>query len=171
VIDGAALSPPSNLTELTPVAIQAGKLLASRLYGGSTKLMSYTTVATTVYTPLEYGCVGLLEDDAYDLYGKDNVEVYHTYFKPLEWTVPHRGDNACYAKVICNKLDKERVVGLHVTGPSAGEMVQGFAVALKCGATKEDFDDTVGIHPTTAETFTTLTVTKSSGESAESTGC
>merc|ERR1719478_879165 len=132
VVDGTALSPPSNLTELTPVAIQADKLLADRLYGGQTKLMNYQTVPTTVYTPLEYGCVGYLEDDAIKAFGEANVEVYHTYFKPLEWTVPHRGDNACYAKLIVNTADSGRVVGLHVCGPNAGEMVQGFAVAIKC---------------------------------------
>ena len=64
-----------------------------------------------------------------------------------------------------------RVVGLHICGPNAGEMTQGFAVALKCGATKADFDRTVGIHPTSVEQFTTLHTTKRSGESAETTGC
>ena len=171
VIDGDALEPPSQLTELTPVAIQAGKLLAMRLYGEQMEQMDYQGVPTTVYTPLEYGCVGLTEEAAEKLYGADNLEVYHSYFKPLEWTVPHRGDNACYAKLLCNKLDKERVVGLHICGPNSGEMTQGFAVALKCGATKADFDRTVGIHPTNVEQFTTLHVTKSSGESAETTGC
>ena len=171
VIDGDALTPPSALTELTPVAIQAGKLLALRLYAGGTEQMDYQGVPTTIYTPLEYGCVGLAEEDAEVKYGKDNLEVYHSYYKPLEWTVPHRGDNACYAKLICNKLDSERVVGLHVCGPNSGEMTQGFAVALKCGATKADFDRTVGIHPTNVEQFTTLNVTKGSGKSAETTGC
>merc|ERR1719399_657869 len=177
VIDGAALTPPSNLTELTPVAIQAGKLLADRLYNGKTETMSYEKVPTTVYTPLEYGCVGYTEEEAEKVFGAGGlkadtgIEVFHTYFKPLEWTVPHRGDNACYAKLICNKADSMRVVGLHVCGPNAGEMTQGFAVALKCGATKADFDRTVGIHPTNVEQFTTMSVTKASGESAETTGC
>lgn len=126
IIDGEALTPPSKLTELTPVAIQAGKLLAARLYGGATGMMDYTNVPTTVYTPIEYGCVGLAEEDAEAVYGAENLEVYHSYFKPLEWTVPHRGDNACYAKLICDINDSERVVGLHVVGPNAGEMTQGF---------------------------------------------
>ena len=177
VIDGDALSPPSALTELTPVAIQAGKLLANRLYAGATEQMDYLGVPTTVYTPLEYGCVGYTEEEAEKVFGPgglkpdSGIEVWHSYFKPLEWTVPHRGDNACYAKLICNKADSMRVVGLHVCGPNAGEMTQGFAVALKCGATKADFDRTVGIHPTCVEQFTTLHVTKASGESAETTGC
>jgi len=171
IIDGDSLSPPSNLTELTPVAIQAGKLLAARLYSGKTLQMDYTNVPTTVYTPLEYGCCGMTEEDAEAKYGSGNLEVYHSYFKPLEWTIPHKGDNACYAKLICHKEDNERVIGLHICGPNAGEMTQGFAVAIKCGATKADFDNTVGIHPTTVEEFTTMSVTKSSGGSAEKAGC
>merc|ERR1719198_428551 len=171
VIDGDALSPPSQLTELTPVAIQAGKLLANRLYAGGTELMDYQMVPTTVYTPLEYGAVGMSEEDAITKYGDEKVEVYHTKFTPLEWTVPHRGDGECYAKLLCLLDDNERVIGLHVAGPNAGEMTQGFAVALKCGATKADFDNTVGIHPTCVETFTTLTVTKRSCESVEAESC
>jgi len=171
IIDGDALSPPSNLTELTPVAIQAGKLLAGRLYGGKTLQMDYTNVPTTVYTPLEYGCCGMTEEDAEGKYGAKDIEVYHSFFKPLEWTIPHKGDNACYVKLICHIPDNERVVGLHICGPAAGEMTQGFAVAMKCGATKADFDNTVGIHPTSVEEFTTLTVTKRSGDNAEKTGC
>jgi len=72
---------------------------------------------------------------------------------------------------VVNKLDGERIIGFHVCGPNAGEITQGFAVAMKMGATKEHFDDTVGIHPTTAEEFTILKITKSSGESAEKAGC
>lgn len=120
------------------------------------------------------------------------MQVYHTYFKPLEWTVSEREDNACYAKLICHKLDRERVVGFHVLGPNAGEVTQGFGAAMKCvlssrfpiavtiahatftvraGATKTTFDLTVGIHPTTAEEFTTLGITKRSGEPAQKQGC
>ena len=160
-------------TELTPVAIKAGQLLVNRLYGGSEKQMDYQMVPTTVYTPLEYGMVGLSEDAAIAEFGEENVEVYHQYFKPLEWRLvyPRRSDFACYAKLICHKQDSERVLGLHVCGPNAGEMTQGFAVAIRMGATKEDFDSTVGIHPTTVETFMTMRVTKRSGESAEATAC
>jgi thioredoxin reductase (NADPH) len=171
VIDGEALNPPSATTELTPVAIQAGKLLADRLYGGKTAKMDYTNVPTTVFTPLEYGAIGLPEEEAIKVYGEDNIEVYHSYFKPLEWTLPHRGDNSCYAKIICNKLDNERVVGFHICGPNAGEVTQGFAVAMKCGATKADFDNTIGIHPTVAEEITLFSVSKSSGDDAQKTGC
>ena len=172
IIDGEALDPPSALTELTPVAIQAGRLLASRLFvDGFEGKMDYGLVPTTVYTPIEYGSCGLAEEDAIAKLGEKNVEVYHSYFKPLEWTVPHRGDNACYAKIICDLTDSERVIGLHVCGPNAGEMTQGFAVAMRCGATKADFDETVGIHPTSAEIFTTMDVTKRSGMSPKCKAC
>jgi len=176
VIDGAP--------ELTPVAIKAGKLLASRLFDDGVKYMDYHTIATTVFTPLEYGSIGYSEEDAMTQFGADNIEVYHTTFEPLEWALKVVDFNntsaankkefdktACGAKLICNKAEDEHVVGLHYLGPNAGEVTQGFAIAMRLGATKEDFDLAVGIHPTTAENFTTMTVTKASGESADAGGC
>jgi len=158
--------------ELTPSAIKAGLLLARRLYGNSKVLMDYNNVPTTVFTPLEYGSCGLSEESAISKYGQNNIEVYHVYYKPLEWTVPGKEDDVCYCKLITNKLDNERIIGFHVLGPNAGEQTQGFAVAIKCGATKEHFDATVGIHPTCAEEFTNLNITKSSGvEPKKKTGC
>ncbi|KAL6055650.1 Thioredoxin reductase 1, cytoplasmic [Balamuthia mandrillaris] len=157
--------------ELTPVAIQAGQLLARRLYAQSKVTMDYRNVPTTVFTPLEYGAIGYSEEAAIAKFGEENIEVYHTYYKPLEWTVSHRDDNACYVKLVCNLADNERVIGFHVLGPNAGEVTQGFAVAIRCGATKNDFDMTVGIHPTVAEEVTTLSVTKRSGEEAQKKGC
>ncbi|XP_068128894.1 thioredoxin reductase 1, cytoplasmic [Hyperolius riggenbachi] len=157
--------------ELTPVAIQAGCLLARRLYGGSNVKCDYVNVPTTVFTPLEYGSCGLSEEKAIAKYGAENVEVYHSYFWPLEWTVPARDNNKCYAKVICHIKDNERVVGFHVLSPNAGEITQGFAVAMKCGLSKEQLDSTIGIHPVCAEIFTTLTVTKRSGGNVLQGGC
>ncbi|XP_023931715.1 thioredoxin reductase 1, cytoplasmic-like [Lingula anatina] len=157
--------------ELTPVAIQAGRLLARRLFGGGKEQCDYTYVATTVFTPLEYGACGFSEEDAIAKYGEENIEVYHSNYRPLEWTVPGREENACYAKLVCLKTENERVIGLHVVGPNAGEMTQGYAVALKCGATKAHFDTTIGIHPTTSEVFTSLSTTKSSGLPVDQAGC
>ncbi|XP_051270659.1 thioredoxin reductase 3 isoform X1 [Dicentrarchus labrax] len=157
--------------ELTPVAIQAGKLLARRLYGGSKLKCDYINVPTTVFTPLEYGACGLSEERATELYGQENIEVYHSLLWPLEFTVPGRDNNRCYSKIICNKLDNDRVIGFHYLGPNAGEVTQGFGVAMKCGATKEQLDNTIGIHPTCAEIFTTLEVTKSSGGDIAQSGC
>ncbi|XP_078298802.1 thioredoxin reductase 3 isoform X2 [Panthera onca] len=157
--------------ELTPVAIQAGKLLARRLFGGSLEKCDYINVPTTVFTPLEYGCCGLSEEKAIEVYKKENLEVYHTFFWPLEWTVAGRDNNTCYAKIICNKFDNYRVIGFHVLGPNAGEVTQGFAAAMKCGLTKQLLDDTIGIHPTCGEVFTTLEITKSSGLDITQKGC
>jgi thioredoxin reductase (NADPH) len=157
--------------ELTPVAIQAGKLLARRMTGQSTKLMDYVNVPTTVFTPLEYGAIGLSEEDAIEKHGEGNIEVYHIGFQPLEWTVAHRPESACYAKLVCLKTENEKVVGLHYLGPNAGEVTQGFGGMIQLGATKENFDNLVGIHPTTAENFTTLDISKSSGADAAASGC
>jgi thioredoxin reductase (NADPH) len=156
--------------ELTPVAIMAGKLLANRLFGGDNTKMDYTKVATTVFTPLEYGAVGLSEEAAIEKFG-DAVEVYHSYFQPLEFTVAHRPENQCYAKVIVNRDEGERILGMHILGPNAGEIIQGYGVAVKMGATKRDLERTVGIHPTVAEEFTVMNITKSSGVDAKKGGC
>ncbi|XP_063165352.1 thioredoxin reductase 1, cytoplasmic-like [Candoia aspera] len=157
--------------ELTPVAIQAGRLLARRLYGGADTKCDYINIPTTVFTPLEYGACGYSEEKATERFGNDNIEVYHSYFWPLEWAVPSRDNNKCYAKIICNIADKERVIGFHVLGPSAGEITQGFAAAMKCGMTKEQLDGTIGIHPVCAEIFTTLSVTKRSDGNILQSGC
>lgn len=158
--------------ELTPVAIQAGKLLVHRLYGGKTQGMDYVNVPTTVFTPLEYGCIGLSEERAEELYGKDNIEVYHGFFTPLEHTVTHSEDE-CYYKLITHLRDNERLLGFHYLGPNAGEVTQGYGLGFKLGATKADLDSLVGIHPTCAEEFTTykVNVTKRSGKEAKKTGC
>lgn len=157
--------------ELTPVAIKAGKLLARRLFAGEHQLCDYNTIPTTVFTPLEYGCIGLTEEDARTKFGTSDIKVYHSNFTPLEWQVPHHAPNACYAKLICVNSLNERVVGFHVLGPNAGEITQGWTVGMKLKATKHDFDNSIGIHPTCAEVFTTLSVTKGSGVSAQAEGC
>jgi len=155
--------------ELTPVAIQAGQLLANRLFGNSKLLMDYVNVPTTVFTPLEYGACGYSEEAAREKFGKDNIEVYHNLFQPLEWVISEK-PGTCYAKLVC-KLDDKQVVGYHVVAPNAGEMTQGFALALRIGVTKDDFDAVVGIHPTNAEIFTMLNITKSSGQELVASGC
>jgi len=157
--------------ELTPVAIQAGKLLCRRLFGGATKIMDYTDVATAVFTPIEYGAVGYSEGDAIKALGKDRVKVYHCSAQPLEWNLNHeRKEDMGYMKVVVDVAEKEKVVGVHILGPNAGEVIQGLSVALKCGATKEHFDDCVGIHPTFAESYTTLTEIKEEGKALPTKG-
>jgi len=159
------------ILELTPVAIKQGQLLAKRLYGDSEIKMDYYAVPTTVFTPLEYGCIGYSEEEALEKFGPENIEVYHSNYWPLEWAVAHKPHDVCYAKLICNKADKERIIGFHIAGPNAGEITQGYAVAIKLRATKKDFDMTVGIHPTCSETFTTMSITKTSGKDIGGAGC
>lgn len=157
--------------ELTPVAIQAGKVLADRIFGGSRMAMDYVNVPTTVFTPVEYGACGLSEEDA-ELQYTDNIVVYHSQFTPLEYTLPHRDEKIkCYMKLVCVKSESERVVGFHYFGPNAGEVTQGYGLSMKLGATKADFETVVGIHPTCAEGFTTMEVTKDSGMAVEDDGC
>jgi len=158
--------------ELTPVAIQAGLSLARRLFGGSSEAMDYQNVCTTVFTPLEYGTVGLSEEDAIEKFETENIEIYHKSFVPLEWSISEkRSHHDGFCKVICDKSDNMRVVGIHYLGPNAGEVMQGFGVAMKKSFTFKDLEDTVGIHPTTAEEIVTLSITKSSGEDAAAGGC
>ncbi|KAL4636054.1 thioredoxin reductase 2, mitochondrial, partial [Arapaima gigas] len=157
--------------ELTPTAIKAGKLLARRLAGVSSELMNYRSVPTTVFTPLEYGCVGLSEEEAERQHGKDTIEVYHAFYKPLEFTVAERDASQCYIKAVCQRSGDGRILGLHFTGPNAGEVVQGFALGLQCGATYSHLLATVGIHPTCAEELTKLHITKRSGLDPTVTGC
>jgi len=157
--------------ELTPSAIMAGKLLAKRLYEGYTMLMDYVNIPTTVFTPVEYGCIGLSEEDALKKFGDNNIEVYHSFFTPLEFYLPDKDIGECYIKLICNKLDNERIVGFHIFGPNAGEITQGYAVAMKMGVTKNDLLNTVGIHPTVSEEVVTVRITKSSGLDPKKTGC
>merc|ERR1712087_197361 len=157
--------------ELTPVAIHAGKALARRLFGGSTLPMDYRNICTTVFTPLEYGTVGYSEDDAIAEFGKENLDVYHKYFVPLEWSIsPSRGEHQGFCKAIVDK-HTNKVLGLHYLGPNAGEVMQGFGTAMKLGCKYKDIIETVGIHPTTAEEITTLSITKESGEDAAAAGC
>lgn len=120
---------------------------------------------------MEYGCVGWSEDDAEKKFGKENVEVYHSYFMPLEYTVPHRPENECFCKIITLKTEGERVLGMHFLGPHAGEVIQGYATGIRFGMTKEQLDMTTGIHPTVAEELIEMKITKASGESPLKTGC
>lgn len=160
------------MLELTPVAIQAGILLARRLYGNKTQTMDYDKIPTTVFTPIEYGACGLSEEQAIEKYGADDLEIYHKELSPLEWQLSEsKPQGIARCKLLCVKSENMLVVGLHILSANAGEVTQGFATAMRKGATFADFCDTVGIHPTVAEDFTTLTITKASGEDAGAAGC
>lgn len=117
--------------ELTPVAILAGRLLARRIFNGASEKMDYDDVATTVFSPLEYGAVGLSEEEAVRRHGADNVEILHAYYKPTEFFVPQKSVRYCYLKAVALREGDQKVLGLHYVGPVAGEVIQGFAAALK----------------------------------------
>lgn len=105
-------------------------------------------------------------------YGDDNVDCYLSDFTPLEWAVVERRMNQrVYAKVVVHKADNDRVLGMHIVSPNAGEIIQGFGTAIRQNIRYQDLLDTVGIHPTLAEEFVLMSVTRSSGGSTAKAGC
>jgi glutathione reductase (NADPH) len=141
--------------QLTPVAIAAGRRLADRLFGGQPeRYLGYDVVPTVVFAHPPIGTVGLSEREARARYPGDNVKVYTSEFVPLYYALSERRPKSAMKLVTVG--EDERIVGCHVIGPGADEMLQGFAVAITMGATKADFDDTIAIHPTSAEEFVTM---------------
>ncbi|KAF4666306.1 hypothetical protein FOL47_004140 [Perkinsus chesapeaki] len=148
--------------ELTPVAIAAGRTLSDRLFGQfqdtSNLYIDYETIPTVVFAHPPIGTCGLTEAQAIQKYGKDNLKIYRSKFVNLYYgifQVEPSDKPKTLVKVICTGPE-ERVVGLHVIGMGADELLQGFAVAMRMGATKADLDRTVAIHPTAAEEIVTL---------------
>lgn len=149
-----ALGDVTGRAALTPVAIAAGRRLADRLFGGKTdSKLDYENIPTVVFSHPVLGTVGLSEEAARAEYG-DAVRVYQSKFVPMVYALSDRKPKAA-VKLVCIG-DDERIVGAHMIGPGSDEMLQGFAVAVKMGARKADFDDTVAIHPTSAEELVTL---------------
>lgn len=142
--------------ELTPVAVKAGRQLSERLFNGKTNAkMDYKLVPTVVFSHPPIGTIGLTTQEAQAQYGEDNVKVYTSSFTAMYTAVTsHR--QPCKMKLVCAGLE-ETVVGLHGIGFAVDEMIQGFGVAMKMGATKADFDSVVAIHPTGSEEFVTMT--------------
>ena len=139
---------------LTPVAIAAGRRLADRLFGGQAgRYLDYDMIPTVIFSHPPIGTVGLSEAEARDIHG-DAVRCYGSGFVPMYHALTEHRRRAEMKLVTVGP--EERIVGLHVIGEGADEMLQGFAVALKMGATKRDFDDTVAIHPTSAEELVTM---------------
>lgn len=140
---------------LTPVAIAAGRRLGDRLFGGKPdRHLDYRNIPTVVFGHPPIGTVGLTERGARDDYGDEEVTVFRSSFIPMYHALT-TAKPRCDMKLV-TVGPKRRVVGVHVVGPGADEMMQGFAVAVRMGATKEDFDDTVAIHPTSAEELVTM---------------
>ena len=141
--------------ELTPVAIAAGRRLADRLFNGQEgRHLDYENIPTVIFSHPPIGTVGLSELQAVEKFGVEKVKIYETRFTPMYYAFSKRQPK-CTMKLIVTGPE-ERIVGCHVIGLGADEMLQGFAVAVRMGATKQDFDDTVAIHPTGAEEMVTM---------------
>jgi glutathione reductase (NADPH) len=137
---------------LTPVALAEGMIVAERLFGRSGRSLDYENIPTAIFSNPNVGSVGLSEAKAHEHHG--DIDVYRTTFGALRHQLTGSGEKVLMKLVVDRKT--ERVLGVHMVGPDAGEIIQGFAVALSCGATKRQFDATIGIHPTIAEEFVTL---------------
>ena len=141
--------------DLTPVAIAAGRRLSERLFNNKpNEHLNYELIPTVIFTHPAIGTIGLSEIDAVEQYGKENIKCYTSSFTSMYSAVTqHR--QKCTMKLVCLG-EEEKVIGLHGIGFGTDEMIQGFAVAIKMGATKADFDNTVAIHPTGSEEFVTM---------------
>ena len=149
-----AIGDVTGRAQLTPVAIAAGRRLGDRLFGGmADRHLPYENIATVVFSHPPIGTVGLTESEARDQHG-EAVKVYQTRFTAMYNVFTERKQKTAMKLVTVGA--QEKVVGCHVIGPGADEMLQGFAVAIRMGATKKDLDDTVAIHPTSAEELVTM---------------
>ena len=147
-----AIGDVTNRLNLTPVATAEGMALAKTLFGGKPTPVDHENVPTTVFANPNLGAVGLTEEKARARYGA--VDIYKTAFRSLKHTMGH-SEEKIFMKLVVDAAS-QRVVGAHMLGPDAGEVIQGIAIAVKLGATKAQFDATIGIHPTAAEEFVTM---------------
>ena len=144
---------------LTPVALAEGQIVARALFSGDARPMDYKNIATAVFCHPNIGTVGITEQEA--VAAGLEVDVYESVFKPLKHTLSGRNERSMIKLIVDRATDK--VVGLHLVAADAGEIVQGLSVAINCGATKADFDRTIGIHPTLAEEFVTMRTKRENG--------
>jgi glutathione reductase (NADPH) len=138
--------------ELTPVALAEGMAFARRQFGAMDQQVDYDFIPTAVFCQPNIGTVGFTEDEARARFG--HIRLFKSTFRPMKHTISGR-DEKTFMKLIVDKAS-DRVVGVHMMGPDAGEIMQGIAIALRAGATKALFDSTIGIHPTAAEEFVTM---------------
>lgn len=157
-VDGIyAVGDNTGRAQLTPVAVAAGRRLCERLFNNKPyEHLDYSNIATVVFSHPVIGTVGLTEQEAINEYGDDQVKVYKSQFTALYQAMTEDYRDPTRMKLVCVGKE-EKVVGIHSIGFGSDELLQGFAVALKMGATKADFDNTIAIHPTSAEEFVTMT--------------
>ncbi len=147
-----ALGDVTDRIQLTPVALAEAMVLVDDLFGKKQKTMSYEYIPTAVFTHPNIGTVGYSEEDAREKFGQ--IRVFRSEFRPLKHTLS--GSSARVFMKLIVDVATDKVVGMHMVGDDAGEIIQGFAVAVKAGVTKAGFDSTIGIHPTAAEEFVTM---------------
>jgi len=147
-----ALGDVIDRVQLTPVALAEGMALVNHLYNEGSADVDYNLIATAVFCQPNIGTVGLSEEQAREQY--DNIDVYVSDFRAMKHTLSG-SDERTLMKMIVDKAS-DKVLGVHMVGPEAGEIIQGIGIALKAGATKAVFDSTIGIHPTAAEEFVTM---------------
>ncbi|MFM2303615.1 MAG: hypothetical protein RLZZ135_1025, partial [Cyanobacteriota bacterium] len=136
--------------QLTPVAINEGRAFADTMFGNKPRTMNYADIPTAIFTTPEAATVGLTEEEAREMHG-DAIKVYRSSFRPMYYVLPNKQEKTLMKLVVDTTTD--RVLGAHMVGEHAAEIIQGVAIAVKMGATKADFDATVGIHPSSAEEF------------------
>ncbi len=149
-----ALGDCTDRINLTPVAINEGRAFADTHFGNKPRQMSYENIPTAIFSNPEAATVGLSEEDACAHYGDDAIKVYRSKFRAMYYVLPNK-ETKTLMKLVVRKAD-DRVLGAHMVGDHASEIIQGVAIAVKMGATKADFDATVGIHPSSAEEFVTM---------------
>ncbi|KAI5964300.1 GLR1 [Candida pseudojiufengensis] len=147
--------------ELTPVAIAAGRKLSNRLFGGEQYKddhLDYNNIPSAIFSHPEAGSIGLSTKQAIEKYGKDNIKIYNSKFTAMYYAMmdDDKDKSPTVYRIVCAGPE-EKVVGLHLVGDGSAEILQGFGVAVKMGATKKDFDNCVAIHPTSAEELVTMT--------------
>jgi glutathione reductase (NADPH) len=143
----------TNNLQLTPVAINEGRALADTIYGNKPRVMAYDNIPTAIFTNPEAATVGLTEEEAREMHG-DKIKIYRSTFRPMYYTLPDKQVKTMMKLVVDSQTD--RVLGAHMVGDYSAEIIQGVAIAVKMGATKANFDATVGIHPSSAEEFVTM---------------
>ena len=149
-----AVGDVTDKVNLTPVAISEGRAFADTQFGGNSRTMSYDNIPTAVFTLPEAATVGLTEAEAIEQYGEAGIKIYRSKFRPMFYTMPDMQIKTLMKLIVHSESDL--VLGAHMVGDDAAEIIQGVAIAIKTGATKADFDATVGIHPSAAEEFVTM---------------
>ena len=148
-----AIGDVTNKINLTPVAIDEGRSFADRNYGQSTRKVDYDLVPNAVFSQPEIASVGLTEEQAIKSIGRNNIKIYRSTFRPLSKSLPKKGSK-CILKLIVDKNNK--ILGCHMIGENASEIIQMASISLVLGAKKSDFDNTMALHPTIAEEFVTM---------------